>query len=120
MDETQNDGPMRPKRSDRALLTRTSEPLEASMICNLMQSYGIPCEVLTPVSTRLWPTQVASDVMVDGERLAEAKQLLADHLRMGMEAIPGGRANQFEDPAEAVDAERAEGDSPTKGSESES
>ena len=77
----------------RAPLLHTWDRAEAWLVRELIGSYGIRCQVASSDPHFLFPVAVASgyQVMVETERLAEARRLLADHLRQGMQVLPGGR-----------------------------
>jgi hypothetical protein len=76
------------------LLLRTWNDGEAMMIKQLLATYGIPCQVVSDVPHTVLPISVDGlgevRILVPGERLEEAKRLIAEHLRQGLELLDGG------------------------------
>jgi hypothetical protein len=80
------------QNGQRVLLMRTWSPGEAEMVRQLLLGYGIPCQVVAAVSQRLWPTGFSeARILVPAGRRAEARGLLAEHRREGLDVLPGGR-----------------------------
>ncbi len=65
------------------------------MIRQLIDSYGIPCQVVCDAPHQLFPICVdhatAWRVVVGRPDLASSRQLLAEHMRQGLRVLPGGR-----------------------------
>jgi hypothetical protein len=81
-----------------ALLMRTWNDGEAELVRHLLDSYGIPCQVVSDVPHSLFPLSVDGlgevRLVVPAARLEEAKAILAEHRRQGMEGIAGERASE--------------------------
>lgn len=73
----------------------TWDRTEAYLIRQLIDSYGIPCQVVCDAPHRLFPVCVdeaaAYRVVVARPDLAGSRALLADHMRQGLRVLPGGR-----------------------------
>jgi len=91
------------------LLLRTWSDGEALLVRQLLGSYGIPCQVVSDVPHAVFPLSVDGlgeiRVFVPEVRVDEARRVLADHLRNGLELLDGGRA---EDGDRDESAERPE------------
>jgi putative signal transducing protein len=79
------------------LLVRTWSDGEALLVRQLLQSYGIPCQVVSDVPHTVLPLSVDGlgeiRILVPEARAEEARRVLADHLRNGLELVDGGRAD---------------------------
>lgn len=77
------------------LLVRTWNDGEAAMVRQILASYGIPCQVVSDVPHTVLPLTVDGlgeiRILVPAERLDEARELLAEHRRQGMELVDGGK-----------------------------
>ena len=84
----------RPSQANR-LVVRTWSDGEALLVRQLLESYGIPCQVVSDVPHSLLPLSVDGlgeiRILVSGARLDEARSLLAEHLRQGLEIVDGGK-----------------------------
>ena len=78
------------------LLMRTWSDGEALLLRQLLGSYGIPCQVVSDVPHAVFPLSVDGlgeiRILVPASRLDEARSLLADHLRNGLEIVHDGAA----------------------------
>jgi hypothetical protein len=76
------------------LLVRTWSDGEALLVRQLLSSYGIPCQVVSDVPHAVLPLSVDGlgeiRILVPATRLADAREILADHLRNGLELLAGG------------------------------
>jgi hypothetical protein len=76
------------------LLMTTWNDGEAAMIRQLLESYGIPVQVVSDVPHTVLPLSVDGlgevRILVPADRLHEARELLAEHRRQGLEVIDGG------------------------------
>ena len=79
------------------LLVRTWSDGEAMLVRQLLQSYGIPCQVVSDVPHTVLPLSVDGlgeiRILVPEARAEEARRVLADHLRNGLELVDGGQAD---------------------------
>ena len=77
------------------MLVRTWSDGEASLIRQLLGSYGIPSQVVSDVPHALLPLSVdvlgEIRVLVPAEHWADAQALIADHRRHGLRVLRGGR-----------------------------
>ena len=77
------------------LLVRTWNDGEAAMVRQILASYGIPCQVVSDVPHTVLPFTVDGlgevRILVPAERLDEARELLAEHRRQGLELVDGDR-----------------------------
>ena len=68
---------------------------EADLVRRLLDSYSIPCQVVTQITHALWPLTVDGlgelRILVPADRLEEAEEILAEHRRQGMEMLQGGK-----------------------------
>jgi hypothetical protein len=75
------------------LLLRTWNDGEAAMIKQLLETYGIPCQIVSDVPHTVLPLSVDGlgevRILVPAERLEDAKNLLAEHRRQGLEMLDG-------------------------------
>ena len=69
-----------------ALLLKTWDDGEAAIVRQLLEAYGIPCQV---ASDRLDGIG-ESRILVPRVRRREARRLLAEHRRQGMRVLRGG------------------------------
>jgi hypothetical protein len=73
---------------------RTWSDGEAAMIRQLLESYGIPCQVVSDVSHCVLPFSLDGlgevRILVPAGRLREARMILAEHRRQGLTVIRGG------------------------------
>lgn len=91
--------PSSPEEADSALpnrlLVRTWSDGEALLVRQLLASYGIPCQVVSDVPHTVLPLSVDGlgeiRILVPASRFLEARSLLADHLRQGLEIVDGGK-----------------------------
>ena len=69
------------------LLLKVWDDGEAAMIRQLLDSYGIPCQVVSDVPHTVLPISVDGlgevRILVPPSRLEEARAILADHRRQG-------------------------------------
>lgn len=83
-------------RPERALLMSCWSDGEAAIIRQLLDTYGIPCQVVPDATHSPLPIAPAGrtevHILVSSERLALARSLLADHRRQGLRVVPGGKA----------------------------
>ena len=87
------------RRSDLSggrILVRTWNDGEAMMVRQLLETYGIPCQVVSDVPHTVLPLTIDGlgeiRILVPHDRLRDARTVLADHLRHGLELLDGGRA----------------------------
>ena len=77
------------------LLVRMWSDGEALLVRQLLQSYGIPCQVVSDVPHTVLPLSVDGlgeiRILVPEHRAEEAQRVLADHLRNGLELVDGGK-----------------------------
>jgi hypothetical protein len=68
---------------------------EAEMVRQLLEGYGIPCQVVSDVPHTVLPISVDGlgevRILVPADRLEEARRLLAEHRREGLSIVDGGR-----------------------------
>jgi hypothetical protein len=68
------------------------------MVRQLLASYGIPCQVVSDVPHSVLPLTVDGlgeiRILVPASRFEEARSLLADHLRKGLEVLDGGKPTE--------------------------
>jgi len=78
------------------LLLRTWNDGEAAIIKQLLGTYDIPCQLVSDVPHTVLPISVDGlgevRILVPAERLEEAKSLMAEHLRRGLEFPDGGES----------------------------
>lgn len=78
-----------------AQLVRVWTSGEAMIIRQLLASYGIACQVVSPVSRTFSIDGLgAIRILVSEDRLDQARKLLAEHRRQGLRVIRGGKAAQ--------------------------
>ena len=86
----------RPSQPNR-LVVRTWSDGEALLVRQLLESYGIPSQVVSDVPHSLLPLSVDGlgevRILVPANRVEEARSLLADHLRQGLEIVDGGKGD---------------------------
>ena len=77
------------------LLMRTWSDGEAELVRHLLASYGIRCQVVSDVTHAVLPLSVDGlgevRILVAPDDLEEARDVLAEHRRQGLELMPGGR-----------------------------
>ena len=82
------------------LLMRTWSDGEAELVRQILDSCDIPCLVISTVTHAVLPFNVDGlgeiRILVAPDRLQEARDLIAEHLRDGLELIDGGRATDAE------------------------
>ena len=100
------------------LLVKTWSDGEAAMVRQILAAYGIPCQVVSDVPHTILPFTVDGlgeiRILVPASRLPEARELLAQHRRQGLEIIDGGKHEGMDDvddgnddvPGEAGSTER--------------
>lgn len=75
---------------------------EAEIVRRLLDSYSIPCQVISQISHALWPLTVDGlgelRILVQADRLEDAQQILAEHRRQGMEMVEGGKGDDEKEP----------------------
>jgi hypothetical protein len=83
------------------LLVRTWSDTEAAMIRQILASYGIPCQVVSDITHTVYPITVDGlgevRILVPAARLDEARELLAEHRRQGLEIVDGGKDEDDDD-----------------------
>lgn len=83
------------------LLMRTWNDGEAEIVRNLLESYGIPCQVVSDITHSVLPLSIDGlgeiTIFVPRSAFEEASDLLAQHRRNGLEGLPGGAAGEPED-----------------------
>jgi len=88
------------------LLVRTWSDGEALLVRQLLGSYGIPCQVVSDVPHTVLPLSVDGlgeiRILVPASRLTEARTLLADHLRQGLEIVAGDKTDPGDDKDEGA------------------
>ena len=76
-------------------LLRLWDDGEAELVRSLLETYSIPCRISSQIQHSIWPISVDGlgeiRILVPPDRLEEAKEILAEHRRQGMEMIPGGK-----------------------------
>lgn len=74
-----------------ALLMQVWSDGEADIVQRLLETYGIPCQVVSSISHRLFPLSVDGlgevRLLVPKDRLAEAEVIVAEHRRQGLEVL---------------------------------
>lgn len=89
-------GPLRDARgaggSREALLLRTWSDVEASVVQQLLQQYGIPCRIVSHITHAVYPFSVDGlgevRIFVHEDRRDEAVAILAEHRRQAMTIAP--------------------------------
>jgi hypothetical protein len=79
---------------------------EAEIVRHLLESYEIPCQVVSDVTHALLPIAVDGlgevRIFVLESSFEEASELIADHRRLGPDSLAGGRdadgGGEAEDP----------------------
>ena len=83
------------EKRERVVLMRCGGDGEAGIIRQLLETYGIPCQVLPDVTRSCLPVGPAGSgevqILVPVERVAQARSLIADHRRQGLRVVPGGK-----------------------------
>lgn len=78
-----------------ALLMRAWSDGEASMVRQLLATYGIRCQIVSDFPRTVLPTFIDGvrefRILVSRTRLDEARTLLAEHRREGLRVIRGGK-----------------------------
>lgn len=72
------------------LLLRCWHDGEASVIRQLLSTYGIACQVVSHVSHNVFPVAREIRILVSPSRAEEARVLIAEHRRDGLRVLPGG------------------------------
>jgi hypothetical protein len=100
-----------PSRAGK-LLMRTWSDGEAAMIRQLLETYGIPCQVVSDVSHCVLPFSLDGlgevRILVPAGRIQEARTILAEHRRQGLSVIQGG-LRPSDDAARPAKAARSHG-----------
>lgn len=82
---------------------RTWSDGEAALVRQLLDAYGIPCRIVSDVTHTVLPLSVDGlgeiRVLVAADQVEEAREILAEHRREGLEALPGGK-DEPDEPAE--------------------
>lgn len=85
-------------RASRVLLVTTWSDGEASIIKQLLETYGIICQVESDVPHTVFPLSVDGlgeiRVLVAADRLEEARRILAEHLREGFKLVDDGTVGE--------------------------
>jgi len=80
--------------SRSALLMKTWSDGEAELVRQLLESYGIHCQVISDVTHTVLPISVDGlgevRILVAPEDLEIATNILAEHRRQGLDLKPGG------------------------------
>lgn len=88
---------------DSQILVKTWNDGEAMMVRQLLETYGIPCQVVSDVPHSILPLTVDGlgeiRILVPTSRLQDARTVLADHLRHGLEVLDGGRPEDDDEDA---------------------
>ena len=89
-DENATDEPPDPGAS--VLLMKTWSDGEAEIVRQLLDSYGIQCQVVSDVTHTVLPVSVDGlgevRILVSPLDLDEAREVLAEHRRQGLEILP--------------------------------
>lgn len=84
------------------------------MVRQLLDSYGIPCRVVSDVPHSLFPLTVDGlgeiRILVAEECIEEARALIAEHKRRGLEVVEGGKEASDGAAAERDPADPSAGD----------
>ena len=71
---------------------------EASIIRQLLETYGIPCQVISDIPHTVMPLSVDGlgeiRILVPTSRLDEARSLIAEYRRDGMRVVRGGKGTR--------------------------
>ena len=82
------------------LLMRSWSDSEAELVRQILASSDIPCVVSTSVAHAVFPLNVNGlgeiRILVAPEQLEPARDLIAEHLRDGLELLEGGRGIEGE------------------------
>jgi hypothetical protein len=74
-----------------AVLLQLWDDGEAEVVHRLLETYGIPCQVVSSLSHRLFPLSVDGlgeiRILVPKDRLHEAEAIVAEHRRQGLEVL---------------------------------
>ena len=74
------------------LLMKTWSDGEAEMVRQLLDSYGIQCQVVSDVTHTVLPVSVDGlgevRILVSPLEIDEAREVLAEHRRQGLEIVP--------------------------------
>jgi hypothetical protein len=88
------------------LVVRTWSDGEALLVRQILESYGIPCQVVSDVPHTVLPLSIDGlgeiRIFVPASRLDEARSLLAEHQREGLEIMDGGKAGPQADEGEGA------------------
>jgi len=100
------------EHAGNVLLTRTWNDGEAMIVRQLLESRGIPCQVVSDVPHSVLPLTVDGlgeiRILVPAGRLVEARAVLAEQLRQGLEVLDGGLADrEGDDPEDPKEGEGA-------------
>jgi hypothetical protein len=74
-----------------ALLLQVWDDGEAEVVRRLLETYGIPCQVVSSISHRVFPLSVDGlgeiRILVPSDRLHDAEAIVAEHRRQGLEVL---------------------------------
>jgi hypothetical protein len=83
-----------PASAAGSLLLKTWSDSEAEMVRQILDGYGIACQVVSDVTHAVLPLSVDGlgeiRILVLPSRLDEAREILAEHRRRGLEIVPDG------------------------------
>lgn len=104
------------------LLMRTWSDTEAEMVRQLLDAYGIPCQVVSDVPHTVFPISIDGlgeiRIRVPKSHLDEARTALAEHRRRGFEVLPGDKEDPEEPGSPSTESnESAESDESTESDE---
>jgi len=99
-----NEGDERRPALERPVLVMTTwNDGEAAMVRQILESFGIPTQVVSDVPHTVLPISVDGlgevRILVPADRLREARELLAEHRREGLEMVDGGQGSPAPDDA---------------------
>ncbi len=97
-----------------ALLMRTWSDWEAEIVRQLLDTYDIPCQVISDVTHTLLPLTVDGlgevRIFVPASSFEEAQGIIAEHRRQGLDSLAGGEdAEERRDAADPADEEGSPG-----------
>jgi hypothetical protein len=80
----------------KSLLLRTWSAGEAAVVRQLLETYDIPCQVVSEVPHSVLPISIGRLgeilILVPSSLLAPVRALLAEHRREGLTVLRGGKA----------------------------
>ena len=84
------------------LLMKTWNDGEAETVRQILANHDIPCQVVSDVPHSVLPITVDGlgeiRVLVSESKLGQAKTLLAEYRRQGLEIVPGGKRDDPDTP----------------------